>query len=343
LRSTPLVDFVARDRVAEASGQATPPGIRRIDADVSSTRAGNGTDAVDADVAILDSGIYEHKDLNVAGGADCSGRDTGTWSDGDGHGTHVAGTAAARDNGTGVVGVAPGARLRAVKVLNNQGSGSFGDIICGIDWVTARADTIEVANMSLGATVEGADDSGCGWTLNSAAAAMNRAICRSVDAGVFYAVAAGNSSINFANDVPASFDQVLTVTAMADFDGKPGGDTITVCEGETDDRFASFSNWTTTGSPDEPHTIAAPGVCIRSTWNNGRYKSISGTSMASPHVAGTAALCIANGPCPNGNPRGTMNRLRAAAAQPTTYGFVGDPDTGGVANYYGYLVYAGGY
>jgi subtilisin len=79
LRSVPAVDFVTRDRVAEASAQATPPGIRGIDADVSSTRAGNGSGEVDADVAILDSGIYKHKDLNVTGGADCSGRDTGSW------------------------------------------------------------------------------------------------------------------------------------------------------------------------------------------------------------------------------------------------------------------------
>lgn len=355
LRSIQRVDFVARDRVAKASGQAVPAGIKRIDAPQSSTAAGNGRGTVDADVAILDTGIYkQHKDLNITSGVDCSGKDTGAWSDGDGHGTHVAGTAAAKDNATGVVGVAPGARLRAVKVLNNNGSGSFGDIICGIDWVTARADTIEVANMSLGATVTGADDTGCGWTGNSAANALNQAICESVNAGVFYAVAAGNSSINFANDVPASFDQVLTVTAMADFDGKPGGDSVTVCGGEQDDRFASFSNWTTADTPadtdDADHTIAAPGVCVRSTWNNGGYKTISGTSMASPHVTGTAALCIANGPC-TGNPQATLDQLRTDAAQqssgdptaPDYYGFIGDPNLGGSVNYYAYLEYAGGY
>jgi subtilisin len=344
LSSIQRVDFVARDRVAEASGQDVPAGIKRIDTPQSSTAAGDGRGAVDVDIAILDTGIYkQHEDLNITGGVDCSGRDTGAWGDGDGHGTHVAGTAAAKDNGIGVVGVAPGARLRAVKVLNNNGSGSFGDIICGIDWVTARADTIEVANMSLGATVTGADDTGCGWTGNSAANALNQAACQSVNAGVFYAVAAGNSSINFANDVPASFDQVLTVTAMADFDGKPGGDSLTVCGGETDDRFASFSNWTTTGTPDEPHTIAASGVCVKSTWNNGGYKTISGTSMATPHVTGTAALCIANGPC-TGNPQATLDQLRTdAAARPADYGFIGDPNHGGVGNYYGFLEYAGGY
>jgi subtilisin len=346
------VDFVARDRVAEASGQAVPAGIKRIDAPQSSTAAVAGSAAVDVDIAILDTGIYkQHEDLNITGGVDCSGRDTGAWGDGDGHGTHVAGTAAARDNRIGVVGVAPGARLRAVKVLNNNGSGSFGDIICGIDWVTARADTIEVANMSLGATVTGVDDTGCGWTGNSAANALSQAVCQSVNAGVFYAVAAGNSSINFANDVPASFDQVLTVTAMADFDGKPGGDSVTVCGAETDDRFASFSNYATAATPDEDHTIAAPGVCVRSTWNNGGYKTISGTSMATPHVTGTAALCIVNGDCPANDPQGTLNRLRTDAQQkagtnPTAadyYGFIGDPNTAGIVNYYGFLEYAGGY
>ena len=350
LRADPRVEVVVRDHVIEASRQVVPAGIKRIDAPQSSTRAGNGRGKVDADIAILDSGIYKkHTDLNIAGGTNCVGRDRRAWNDGDGHGTHVAGTAAAKDNRAGVVGVAPGARLYGVKVLNNRGEGTFDTLICGIDWVTARAGKIEAANMSLGATVGGSDDPGCGWNLYSAADQLNRAICRSVKAGVFYAVAAGNGGPddlgdNFANDVPASFDQVLTTTAMADFDGRPGGDATTICGGERDDMFASFSNYATAGTPDEEHTIAAPGVCVRSTWKKGKYKSISGTSMASPHVAGTAALCIARGECPTRNPQGTMTKLRQDAAdQPDSYGFFGDPDTGGVVNYYGFLVYAGGY
>ena len=350
VRSNPKVAFVAQDRVAEATAQSRPPGIKRIDAESSSTLAGNGSGVVNADIAILDTGIYEHKDLNVTGGVDCSGKRTGNWLDGDGHGTHVSGTAAAKDNGLGVVGVAPGARVKAVKVLNNSGTGSFSEIICGIEWVTSKntdgiaSNDIEVANMSFGAPVNGADEPGCDWTLDNAAKAMNRAICRSVSAGVFYTASAGNSTINFAKNAPASFDQVLTVTAMADFDGRPGAQTTSICSGNTDDRFADFSNYATDGTPDANHTIAAPGVCVRSTWNNGRYRSISGTSMASPHVAGTAALCIANGPCPARDPKATRARLLAdASARSPTYGFVGDPDTAGVANYYGYLVFAGGY
>lgn len=357
VRANPHVDFVAQDRVVEATRQVKPTGIKRIDAPQSSTAAGDGRGKVNADIAILDSGIYkQHKDLNISGGRNCRGRDKKAWSDGNGHGTHVAGTAAARDNSIGVVGVAPSARLWAVKVLGNDGSGSFSSVICGIDWVTGKntdgdaTNDIEAANMSLGATVSGSDDGNCGWIGSNAAAAMHQAICESVNAGVFYAVAAGNSSINFVNDVPASFDQVLTVTAMADFDGKPGGDSVTVCGGETDDKFASFSNYATAATPDEDHTIAAPGVCVRSTWNNGKYKTISGTSMASPHIAGTAALCIANGPC-TGNPQATLDQLRTDAQQQTGtdptaadyYGFIGDPNTAGVVNYYGFLEYAGGY
>jgi len=352
LRSNPRVEFVAKDRVVEALDQVTPTGISRVDAQVSSTAAGDGSGAVDAaDIAILDSGIYKsHSDLNIAGGYNCTGEDETAWSDGYGHGTHVAGTAAAIDDSTGVVGVAPGARLWAVKVLNNRGTGSVSSAICGIDWVTGRntdadgANDIEVANMSFGATVSGHDNGGCGWIRDRAIARMHKAICTSVDAGVFYAAAAGNEREKFAKDVPAAFDQVLTVTAVADFDGEPGGGAPPTCRTDVDDTFANFSNYTTPTSPDVNHTIAAPGVCIESTWKGGGYKTLSGTSMASPHVAGTAALCIANGPCPTGDPQGIMDQLRAdAAAKPPSYGFIGDPNTAGKVNYYGFLEYAGGY
>ncbi len=354
VRSDPRVEFVAQDRVVKATAQRNPTGIDRVEANQSSTKAGNGSGTVDRDIAILDTGIYKkHRHLSISGGRNCTGSNTEAYSDGNGHGTHVAGTAAAKDNDTGVVGVAPGARLWAVKVLDKTGSGSFASVICGIDWVTGKVDTIEVANMSLGATVPGSDDGGCGWTGNNSAAAMHQAICESVDAGVFYAVSAGNDSKDFATDVPAAFNQVLTVTAMSDFDGEPGGEGFSTCrEDNADDTAANFSKWTTDDPilNDDAHTIAAPGVCIRSTWKGskkkkkGTYKTISGTSMASSHVAGTAALCIASGAC-SGSPDQIMAKLRSdAAAQPASYGFVGDPQhPPGNPIYYGFLVYAGGY
>src|SRR5215218_3183630 len=132
MRSDPRVEFVAKDRVLKATEQKRPKGIRRVDAEKSSTAAGDGNGKVNADIAILDSGIYKrHRDLNISGGHNfsgghnCVGSDQKAWSDGDGHGTHVAGTAAAKDNSIGIIGVAPGARLWAVRVLNNSGTGSF--------------------------------------------------------------------------------------------------------------------------------------------------------------------------------------------------------------------------
>jgi subtilisin len=356
LSSDPRVEFVAQNLVIEASAQSLPTGVDRVEADESSTQAGNGSGAVPADIAILDTGIYNHTDLKIAGGHACTGRSGDGYSDDNGHGTHVAGTAAAKDNSIGVVGVAPGARLWAVKVLKQDGSGSIASVICGIDWVTGKntdgdpANNIEVANMSLGATVTGTDDNSCGWNLNNAAAAMHRAICNSVDAGVFYAVAAGNDSKDFLTDVPAAFNEVLTVTAMADFDGEPGGKVITpTCRPDQDDTNADFSNYTAADPNDDDHTIAAPGVCIESTRKGGGYETSSGTSMASPHVAGTAALCIATsgttGKC-TGGPLDVMSELRSdAAAQPASYGFVGDPPQHPPGNpiYYGFLLYAGGY
>ena len=351
LRADPRVEAVVQDRVVKATAQSSPTGIRRVDADQSSALAGNGTGVVDADIAVLDSGISKgHTDLNLAGGTNCTGGNKSAYSDGDGHGTHVAGTAAARDNDIGVVGVAPGARLWAVKVLGNDGSGTTSTLICGIDWVTGKntdgvsSNDIEVANMSLGVTVSGSDNGACGWDRDRTIAALHQAVCESVDAGVFYAVAAGNERENFNKNVPASFDQVLAVTAMADFDGDPGGGANPTCARDRDDTAANFSNFASAGSADAQHTIDAPGTCIRSTWKKGGYKTISGTSMASPHVAGTAALCIASGSCPRNDPVGTMTRLRTdAAAQPASYGYRGDPGDPIQSRYYGYLVYAGDY
>jgi len=265
-------------------GQTIPTGILRINGDLSSATAGDGTGTVDVDVAVIDTGIdVDHPDLDVVGGYNCSVGNS--YNDGNGHGTHVAGTIGALDNDTGVVGVAPGARMWAVRVLNNAGSGTRSDVICGIDWVTANADTIEVANMSLGGS--GSDDGlSCAETTDP----YKIAICNSVAAGVTYAVAAGNDSADAADSVPAAYDMVITVSALADFDGEPGGLAASTCRSDEDDTFANFSNY---GADVD---IIAPGVCILSTWNDGGYNTISGTSMASPHVAGAAALYKANNP-----------------------------------------------
>ena len=257
-----------------------PTGIDRIDAELSPTAGIGSGGSVDVDVAVIDTGVdLDHPDLNVhtAGAKNCAtGRSA---DDGNGHGTHVAGTIGALDDEQGVVGVAPGARVWPVRVLNNNGSGSYSAIICGIDYVTANAAQIEVANMSLGGS--GADDGNCGNTNNDA---MHRAVCRSVAAGVTYVVAAGNEASNSAGSVPAAYDEVITVSALADFNGLPGGGAPATCRSDVDDTFANFSNY---GADVD---LIAPGVCITSTWKGGGYDTISGTSMASPHVAGGAAL-----------------------------------------------------
>ena len=317
VRSDSRVAFVARDREVHASAQNLPTGVNRVDADLSSVATGDGTGAVDADIAILDSGIFaRHPDLTVAGGVDCSTDGKANFfSDDNGHGSHVAGTAGAEDNAAGVVGTAPGARLWAVKVLDASGSGSFSNVVCGIDWVTANASTIEVANMSLSArtTDDGtADDGNCGLDNSDP---MHQAICASVAAGVPYAVAAGNDGRNASNYAPASYDEVITVSALADYDGEPGGLLPNTCEQDPqiDDDFAFFSNF----GPDID--IGAPGVCIESTWKGIKkknrvvpgYRIISGTSMASPHVTGAAAVYLANT-----NPTATPDEVRSFVIAP---------------------------
>jgi subtilisin len=281
LQNDPRVAYVVEDMVRTIDAQTVPTGIRRIFADINPNLDIDATDdyRVDVDVAVIDTGIdFEHYDLNVVGGVNCSGGGPFGGScraggdDDHFHGTHVAGTIGAIDNGVGVVGVAPGARLWAVKVLDQRGSGYSSWIIAGIDWVAAYAATIEVANMSLG---------GSGYNQ-----AEYDAIQGAVNAGVAFAVAAGNSDADASNYSPAAFDNVLTVSALADFDGEPGGLGSPTCRTDQDDTLADFSNW---GSAVQ---IAAPGVCILSTYpiEQGEYGTISGTSMASPHAAGALAI-----------------------------------------------------
>ncbi|GAA1476900.1 subtilisin AprE [Nocardioides aestuarii] len=287
--SLPGVASVTADTPVAATAQSTPTGIDRANADASPTAAIDGTDQrVDVDVAVIDTGVdLDHPDLNVntAGAKNCTLFGIGSADDQNGHGTHVSGTIGAKDDANGVVGMAPGARIWPVKVLGAAGTGLNSDVICGIDYVAAHADEIEVANMSLGGG--GEDDGDCGATNGDA---MHAAICEAVANGVTFVVAAGNDSADAAESTPAAYDEVVTVSALADFDGQPGGGAASTCRADEDDTFASFSNY------GDDVDIIAPGVCITSTWMNGGYDTISGTSMAAPHVAGGAALYAATHP-----------------------------------------------
>ena len=289
LESLPGVAWVQRDTPVAATAQSTPTGVDRAGADLSPTAAIDGTDQrVDVDVAVIDTGVdLDHPDLNVhdEGAKNCTVFGIGNADDQHGHGSHVAGTVGALDDTTGVVGVAPGARIWPVKVLGAAGTGLNSDVICGIDYVAANADEIEVANMSLGGG--GEDDGNCGADSGDA---MHAAICEAVDNGVTFVVAAGNDSADASGSTPAAYDEVVTVSALADFDGQAGGGAPSTCRADEDDTFASFSNF------GEDVDLIAPGVCITSTWMNGGYDTISGTSMAAPHVAGGAALYAATHP-----------------------------------------------
>jgi subtilisin len=314
LAQAPAVQAVQADTLVRATAQTVPTGVNRANADASPTAAIDGSDQrVDVDVAVLDTGVdLDHPDLNVhqAGATNCNTLGINP-DDQHGHGTHVAGTIGALDNGAGVVGMAPGARIWPVKVLNAAGMGSTSDVICGIDYVTAHADQIEVANMSLGG--QGTDDGDCGASNNDA---QHQAICESVAAGVTYVVAAGNESSNAARTTPAAYDEVITVSALADFNGLPGGGAAPTCRSDVDDTFAGFSNF---GADVD---LIAPGACIGSTWRNGGYSTASGTSMASPHVAGGAALYLASHP--GASPEQVKSALQSAGS--LDWSATDDPD-----------------
>ena len=355
LRDDPAVESVTPNRVVHArgtlaSGEQVPFGVQRMGAGFDGANA-SANSASSVGVAVIDTGVdLDHPDLDVADGVNCV-TPGAPADDDDGHGSHVAGSIGGKNTGSGVVGVAPGTKLHAVKVLDANGGGTWEQIICGIDWVTANAAArdIKVANMSLGGLGSSADNQPCG----SGASPLHEAICGSTTAGVRYVVAAGNDGWQFPHatlpDVPSSYDEVVTVTAMGDSDGRSGAASpAPACTtGEADDRYASFSNYSDNAT-DNAHTVAAPGVCVNSAAPGGGHATMSGTSMASPHAAGATALCIGQkaddgssvaGPCAGlTKPADVIAQIRSTDP---AHGFTGDPTRPVSGRYYGYMAVAG--
>ena len=280
VRADGRVDYVERDGVMRTVAQTLPWGIDRVDADVSSTRAGDGSGAVsNVNAYVIDTGIDAgHPDLNVVGHTNFAG---GPNRDCNGHGTHVAGTVAAGDDASDVVGVAPGAPLTGVKVLSCSGSGSTSGVIRGVDWVTANAKKPAVANMSLG---------------GGASQALDDAVKRSAAGGVFYALAAGNEGVDACTTSPARAGTSSGVTTTAATDSGNGE--------------ASFSNF---GSCVD---VWAPGVDVLSTKKGGGTTTFSGTSMASPHTGGAGALYLSTHA--GASPATVEGAIEAAATAPGT-------------------------
>ena len=257
LKADPSVMAIEEDKPMYATGQTIPWGIAQTRDTLSSTQAGNGAGAVSGvNVYVIDTGIATHPDLNLTKHINFAG--DGKNTDCNGHGTHVAGTIGARDDSASVVGMAPGVALTGVKVLGCTGAGTTSGVIKGVDWVTANAVKPAVANMSLG---------------GGTSTMLDNAIVKSVNSGVVYAIAAGNSAVDACTQSPARI-------------GKTVSGAITVAATDSTDAEASFSNF---GSCVDTW---APGVAILSTYLSGGLATASGTSMASPHAAGAAALYL---------------------------------------------------
>ncbi|CCQ10944.1 Alkaline serine protease [Pseudoalteromonas luteoviolacea B = ATCC 29581] len=282
------VESIEEDPKRFLMAESTPYGITMTQADqLSDSLTGNRK------VCIMDTGYtLNHEDLpstGVTGNDGYGSNDTGNWyQDGNGHGTHVAGTIAAISNGKGVVGVNPSGQLglHIVKVFNDSGRWAYGsDLIKAIEQCEAAG--ANVTSMSLGG--------------GASSTAERNAFEQSYSRGMLHIAAAGNDG-NSSLSYPASYDAVVSVAAVDSSENK-----------------ASFSQY------NNQVEIAGPGVNVNSTWNNGGYKSISGTSMATPHVSGVAALVWSHFPeCSNTQIRNALNATakdKGTSGRDTSYGF----------------------
>jgi subtilisin family serine protease len=292
MAADPAVAYVQPNVIHRASDtQANPPsyGLDRIDQrnrplDQAYTYS---TAASNVHAYIIDTGIRTtHTDFGTRAVSGFDAIDGGPADDCNGHGTHVAGTV-----GGSSYGVAKGVQLVAVRVLNCEGSGTTAQVVAGIDWVTANAAKPAVANMSLGG---GADT------------ALDNAVTSSIASGVSYSIAAGNGlfgliALDACTQSPARVPTAITVSAVDNTDRKP--------------------SWPNRGTCVD---VFAPGISITSAWGTGdtATNTISGTSMATPHVAGAAALYLA------GNPTATAAQVHAAIVGNATTGVVTNPGTG---------------
>jgi subtilisin family serine protease len=292
MAADPAVSYVQPNVVHRVSDtQTNPPsyGLDRIDQRSRPLDSAYTYNVTGAGVRayIIDTGIRTtHGDFGGRAASGFDAIDGGPADDCHGHGTHVAGTV-----GGSSYGVAKGVTLVAVRVLNCDGSGTTAQVVAGIDWVTANAVRPAVANMSLGG---GADT------------ALDNAVRRSITSGVSYAIAAGNGlfglfPLDACTQSPARVTEALTVSAT-----------------DNADRKASWANRGTCVD------LFAPGISITSAWNTGdsATSTISGTSMAAPHVAGAAALYLA------GNPAATPAQVHAAVVANATTGAVASPGSG---------------
>jgi subtilisin family serine protease len=284
VENDPRVDYIEHDQVVRAEAQVLPWGMNRIDADISSTLAGDGLGQISkVNAYIIDTGVdASHTDLNVNVANQVNFRGDGKNYDCNGHGTHVAGTVAARDNDQDVVGVVPGAPITAVKVLGCDATGATSGVIAGINWVTSqvigpdgKAGTADdsnkpaIANMSLGGGTSQAEDD---------------AIRTSANSGIFYSIAAMNNGADACNYSPARAGR----TKNADGTWNKDNGIMTVAATNSSDEEASWSNYGPCVD------IWAPGVNVKSTKLGGGTVLMSGTSMAAPHVGGGGALYLSS-------------------------------------------------